>query len=100
MNVLGTLMNLLIHENTDVALAALNLLSELLDEDAVSDNTDDAKILVDGMVCVFYIYKKIRVYCHSPWVKCNATSIISLAFCHNQRGFNCRVLEIQTQDLL
>jgi hypothetical protein len=52
MNVLGTLMNLLIHENTDVALAALNLLSELLDEDAVSDNTDDAKILVDGMVCV------------------------------------------------
>lgn len=51
MNVLSTLMNLLIHENTDIALAALNLLSELLDEDAVSDNTDDAKILVDGMVC-------------------------------------------------
>lgn len=51
MTVLNPMMGLLIHENTDIALAIVNIISELLDEDAVSDNTDEAKILVEGMVC-------------------------------------------------
>jgi beta-catenin-like protein 1 len=45
-----TLLTLLTHDNADIAADALELLSELTDTDAVEDNRQESRILVDAML--------------------------------------------------
>jgi len=45
-----TLLTLLTHDNADIAADALELLSDLTDTDAVEDNRQESRILVDAML--------------------------------------------------
>lgn len=47
----GSLVSLLAHENTDIAIDAIEILSELTDED-VETEQDQWDALVNGMVCL------------------------------------------------
>jgi beta-catenin-like protein 1 len=46
-----SLVNLLAHENTDIAIAAIEIISELTDED-IEATSEQWDILVEAMVCV------------------------------------------------
>ena len=46
-----SLVSLLAHENTDIAIAAIEIISELTDED-VEASLEQWDILVDAMVCL------------------------------------------------
>eukprot|EP00123_Amoebidium_parasiticum_P014969 comp22722_c0_seq1/m.35338 comp22722_c0_seq1/g.35338 ORF comp22722_c0_seq1/g.35338 comp22722_c0_seq1/m.35338 type:complete len:557 (-) comp22722_c0_seq1:67-1737(-) len=47
---LGAICSLLVHENTDISIAVVDLLREMTDEDAVADSQDEAKALVDALL--------------------------------------------------
>ncbi|CAK9169814.1 unnamed protein product [Ilex paraguariensis] len=50
---LGTIpsiLNLLIHENTDIAIDVVTLLQDLTDEDVLEDNDEPAQVLVDALI--------------------------------------------------
>ena len=52
-NVVPSLLNLLSHENTDIATAVVNLLQELTDVDTLNESEEGAAILIDTLVSNF-----------------------------------------------
>ena len=56
-NCVQTLLGLLSHENTDVAVSVVNLLQELTDVDSLNESVDDADALIEALVSVFLFFK-------------------------------------------
>ncbi|CAM8933473.1 unnamed protein product [Rhodiola kirilowii] len=50
LNVIPSIVNLLAHDNSDIAVDAVNLLQDLTDEDILEDNDEPALVLVDALV--------------------------------------------------
>lgn len=50
LNVIPSIVNLLAHDNSDIAVDAVNLLQDLTDEDILEDNDETALVLVDALV--------------------------------------------------
>ncbi|XWS75310.1 hypothetical protein CRYUN_Cryun01aG0075600 [Craigia yunnanensis] len=50
LNAIPSILNLLSHENTDVAIDVVHLLEDLTDEDVLEDNDEPARILVDSLI--------------------------------------------------
>ncbi|XP_004288588.1 PREDICTED: beta-catenin-like protein 1-like isoform 2 [Fragaria vesca subsp. vesca] len=50
LNTVPSILNLLSHDNTDIAIDVVQLLQDLTDEDAVDDNDEPARVLVDALV--------------------------------------------------
>ncbi|GLT28745.1 hypothetical protein SLA2020_036530 [Shorea laevis] len=50
LNTIPSILNLLSHENTDIAIDVVQLLQDLTDEDVLDDNDEPASILVDSLI--------------------------------------------------
>ncbi|KHN08756.1 Beta-catenin-like protein 1 isoform B [Glycine soja] len=50
LNVVPSIVDLLNHDNTDIAIDVVQLLQDLTDEDVLDDNDDSARVLVDALV--------------------------------------------------
>ncbi|KAF4362949.1 hypothetical protein F8388_001053 [Cannabis sativa] len=50
LNAIPSILNLLGHENTDIAIDVVQLLQDLTDEDVLEDNDEPARVLVDALV--------------------------------------------------
>lgn len=50
LNAVSSILGLLSHENTDIAIDVVNLLHDLTDGDVVGDNEEEALVLVDALV--------------------------------------------------
>ncbi|TKY47335.1 Beta-catenin protein 1 [Spatholobus suberectus] len=50
LNVVPSIVDLLNHDNTDIAIDVVQLLLDLTDEDVLDDNDDSARVLVDALV--------------------------------------------------
>lgn len=50
LNAIPSILNLLSHENTDIAIDVVQLLQDLTDEDVLDDNDEPAKVLVESLV--------------------------------------------------
>ncbi|KAL9320208.1 hypothetical protein ACSQ67_012047 [Phaseolus vulgaris] len=50
LNVIPSIVDLLNHDNTDIAIDVVQLLQDLTDEDVLDDNDDSARVLVDALV--------------------------------------------------
>ena len=50
LNAVQTLLGLLSHDNSDIALAVVDLLQELTDVDTVNESEDEAKKLIDALL--------------------------------------------------
>ncbi|EOY03115.1 ARM repeat superfamily protein isoform 1 [Theobroma cacao] len=50
LNAIPSILNLLSHENTDIAIDVVHLLEDLTDEDVLEDNDEPARILVDSLI--------------------------------------------------
>ncbi|KAI4299683.1 hypothetical protein L6164_033117 [Bauhinia variegata] len=50
LNVVPSIVDLLNHDNTDIAIDVVQLLQDLTDEDVLEDNDEPAKVLVDALV--------------------------------------------------
>ncbi|XP_062107656.1 uncharacterized protein LOC133818657 [Humulus lupulus] len=50
LNAISSILNLLGHENTDIATDVVQLLQELTDEDVLEDNDEPARVLVDALI--------------------------------------------------
>ncbi|GLU10598.1 hypothetical protein SLE2022_273910 [Rubroshorea leprosula] len=50
LNAIPSILNLLSHENTDIAIDVVQLLQDLTDEDVLDDNDEPARILVDSLI--------------------------------------------------
>lgn len=50
LNVIPSIVNLLSHDNSDIAIDVVQLLQDLTDEDVLDENDDAARILVDALV--------------------------------------------------
>ncbi|GKV20337.1 hypothetical protein SLEP1_g30477 [Rubroshorea leprosula] len=50
LNAIPSILNLLSHENTDIAIDVVQLLQDLTDEDVLDDNDEPASILVDSLI--------------------------------------------------
>lgn len=50
LNTIPSIVNLLGHDNTDIAIDVVNLLLDLTDEDVLDDNNESAVVLVDSLV--------------------------------------------------
>ncbi|KAL5574297.1 hypothetical protein UlMin_023894 [Ulmus minor] len=50
LNTIPSILNLLSHENTDIAIDVVQLLQELTDEDVLEDNDEPARVLVDCLI--------------------------------------------------
>ncbi|KAJ4844699.1 hypothetical protein Tsubulata_020675 [Turnera subulata] len=50
LNTIPSIVNLLTHENTDIAMDVVQLLQDLTDEDVLDDNDEPARVLVDALV--------------------------------------------------
>lgn len=50
LNTIQSILGLLSHDNTDIAMDTVSLLQDLTDEDVLEDNDEPAKILVDSLV--------------------------------------------------
>lgn len=49
-NAIQTILGLLSHDNSDVSIAIIDLLQELTDEEAVTDNEEELEALVDTLL--------------------------------------------------
>ncbi|PPD97200.1 hypothetical protein GOBAR_DD05762 [Gossypium barbadense] len=50
LNAIPSILNLLSHDNTDIAIDVVHLLEDLTDEDVLEDNDEPARILVDSLI--------------------------------------------------
>ncbi|RYR65292.1 hypothetical protein Ahy_A03g011232 isoform A [Arachis hypogaea] len=50
LNVVPSIVDLLNHDNTDIAIDVVQLLQDLTDEDVLDDNDEPAKVLVDALI--------------------------------------------------
>lgn len=50
LNTIQSILGLLSHDNTDIAMDTVSLLQDLTDEDVLEDNDEPAKILIDSLV--------------------------------------------------
>ncbi|EXC06273.1 hypothetical protein L484_001165 [Morus notabilis] len=50
LNTIPSLLNLLSHDNTDIAIAVVQLLQDLTDEDVLEDNDEPARVLVEALI--------------------------------------------------
>lgn len=50
LDAIPSILNLLAHENTDIAIAVVQLLQDLTDEDVLEDNDEPARVLVDALI--------------------------------------------------
>lgn len=50
LNAIPSILNLLGHDNTDIAIDVVQLLQDLTDEDVLEDNDEPARVLVDALV--------------------------------------------------
>ncbi|XVE72027.1 hypothetical protein DITRI_Ditri11bG0005800 [Diplodiscus trichospermus] len=50
LNAIPSILNLLSHENTDIAIDVVHLLEDLTDEDVLEDNDEPARVLVDSLI--------------------------------------------------
>ncbi|GMI73454.1 hypothetical protein like AT3G02710 [Hibiscus trionum] len=50
LNAIPSILNLLSHDNTDIAIDVVHLLEDLTDEDVLEDNDEPARILVDALI--------------------------------------------------
>ncbi|KAH9738526.1 DUF1716 domain-containing protein [Citrus sinensis] len=50
LNVIPSILGLLSHDNTDIAIDVVHLLQDLTDEDVLEDNDEPARVLVDALI--------------------------------------------------
>ncbi|KAF3444259.1 hypothetical protein FNV43_RR13949 [Rhamnella rubrinervis] len=50
LNTIPSILNLLGHDNTDIAIVVVQLLQDLTDEDVLEDNDEPARVLVDALI--------------------------------------------------
>lgn len=50
LNTVPSILNLLSHDNTDIAIDVVQLLQDLTDEDVLDENDEPARVLVDALV--------------------------------------------------
>lgn len=50
LDAIPSILNLLAHDNTDIAIAVVQLLQDLTDEDVLEDNDEPARVLVDALI--------------------------------------------------